>query len=162
MITCQRLNELVKQGATIYVECWGNVKELNLNDVECMEVEDDDVYYETVWDSPRTTNLEYLFETKEDAEFYSEFGSIVRSEVLDLPTWKEFKKNQSKNKHYCCSLIGNDTGCFYQLFIDSQTNEIRVYDCDCEDIVFSMPPTKENYTLACRKCKELFLGEKDE
>ena len=33
MITRERLNELVKQGATIYVECWGNVKELNLNDL---------------------------------------------------------------------------------------------------------------------------------
>lgn len=91
MITRERLNELVKQGATIYVECWGKTKKLDLNDLEYMEVEDDDIYYELTDNTARTTDLEHLFETQEEAEWYKEFGNIVRSEVLDLPTWEEFR-----------------------------------------------------------------------
>lgn len=107
-------------------------------------------------------NVKNIFETKEDAEFYAEFGCIERIEKLELPTWEEFDKNEY------VEFVGKDgTKLVLEktLTIDCDREpisdyvlEILVNDYD-HRLLFEAEYTKENYTLACRKAKELFLGE---
>lgn len=157
MITIERLNELIKQGATIYAECWGKVKKLNLNDLECMEVEDNDVYYEIEDNTARTTDLKHLFETKEEAEWHKEFGNITRTERLELPTWEEIEKDfESINKFGTYPVI-DVNGLYMDIFVDNYSIKFIVMTGQSRMLL-----TKENYTLACRKCKELFLGDDNE
>ena len=156
MITKERLEELIEQGATIYVICWGRVKELNLNDVEHMEEENGDIYYE-IADEPRTTDLSHLFETKEDAEWHKEFGCIERTERLVLPTWEEIKVDFVDNKKGCGSypiVEKNDISIYIQVYLKGFVHIVLFGDTQ-----YNWEITKENYTLACRKAKELFLGE---
>lgn len=166
MITCERLNELIKQGATIYGIDYGRCLMADM-----VEIKTKDIRY-----SASNDNFQYiykqdgdcylyefyektLFETKEDAEFYSEFGNITRTETLELPNWEEFHGKTYYNKHYGIIFQGKASGCIYQMYEELTPENIIIYDADCQDIVFSKPPTKENYTLACRKCRELFLGK---
>ena len=95
-----------------------------------------------------TTPFNELFETKEEAEWHKEFGCIERTERLELPTWEEFlileKIYSFKSKNNQIVVLFSDNHTIY--LEDENWNILR------EDL------TKENYTLACRKVKELFLG----
>ena len=116
----------------------------------------------------KTTPFNELFETKEEAEWYREFGCIERAERLELPTWEEFN-NRHTIKFYNNLLI------FYLYIAENNFNNYEkiiriskdeyidnvVYVKKEHNIIFEQPLTKENYTLACRKAKELFLGEKE-
>ena len=94
-------------------------------------------------------NVKNIFETKEDAEFYAEFSCIERTERLELPTWEEF--------------IEMEEFCFFQK--NHKQTIIRVLETKYLVVETSFERyytgdlNKENYTLACRKAKELFLGE---
>ena len=89
------------------------------------------------------------FATKEEAEWHKEFGCIERTERLELPTWEEFlileKIYSFKSKNNQIVVLFSDNHTIY--LEDENWNILR------EEL------TKENYTLACRKAKELFLGE---
>lgn len=158
-ISRERLEELIKEGATIYkVYADVCVTEIKLNKVNFKV---DNAY---LWQKMRGAfkgcgyPLDKLFETKEDAEWFLEFGNITRTEKLDLPTWEEFNKWDKLVKFY-----NNSTNYSMYVFIKNKnTNNCRViiYADDGEQdwIVFEQPLIKENYTLACRKAKELFMG----
>ena len=164
MISKERLQELIKQGATIYavnsykkdVEEW----ELNcnldaVNAGEFMKYDTEQWFYHHY-------SFDNLFETKEDAEWQLEFGNIQRTETLSLPTWEEF-----------CEL--DDMFIFYyneKEYCVGRTNETLESECigiTCHDIdafgecysysIFIEEATKENYIKACRLVKKLFLGE---
>ena len=96
-------------------------------------------------------NVKNIFETKEDAEFYAEFSCIERIERLELPTWEEFDEQKfiwfvDKSQNQCCLYYLNVVN---KIFINVSGEVIEIGDL-----------TKENYTLACRKAKGLFLGAK--
>lgn len=166
MIEKERLEELIKQGATIY----GKYRDYSLKNREgnssdfwykrTAEIKDnkfhytyeDSDYYEDfdVW-----LELEQLFETKEEAEWHKEFGCIERTERLVLPTWEEFKNKKIK----CVGFTGKETNCFFELYENTPNNRLILLDHDCDFEYFNTVSTKENYTIACRKAKELFLGE---
>ena len=99
-------------------------------------------------------SLNDLFETKEDFEWYREFGCIERTERLELPTWEEFISNTNGVEFY---RINGDKIRFHKVAGDKV---FTMYDKNGK-IHFEREwfLTKENYTLACRKAKELFLGE---
>ena len=98
--------------------------------------------------------------TIEEAEWYKEFGCIERTERLELLPYEEFIKVSS----------------FTFESKDRTEMEMAIWYCDTENVNiktikitnlsdwnirwFELPLTKENYIKACRKCKELFLGEK--
>ncbi len=100
MISKERLEELIQQEATIYIICWGKIKEVSLNDLEYMDIEDDRICYEITDDKPRTTDLQHLFETKEEAERYLECKEILilGKEAFDKlnPDVQKFIKQQSQ------------------------------------------------------------------
>ena len=171
MITKERLEELIKQGATVYVpdNVWQTIDEIHL-ERKCYISENgklcnDKITYE---DLPNATAmysipLEDLFETEEDAEFALKYKRIPRTEYLDLPTWEEFCELDDmfifyyNEKEYCVDITNDET-------LESECIEITCHDIDafgeCYSYsIFIEEATKENYIKACRLVKKLFLGE---
>lgn len=99
----------------------------------------------------------------EKAKWQEEFGHIERIERLKLPTWeeidKEFNKSKYKKKKFgtyeIVKFVGKKTENDYvlEIFVDNYTKKFIGLSC-----FVRQPLTKENYILACRKAKELFLG----
>lgn len=150
MIEKERLEELIEQGATVY-ELYMNKNILEIQLKTDWFVMQDGLYERKLSKHPfRSWQIGNLYETKEDAEFVREFGCIERTENLKLLPYEEI-----------CD------GCGYD-FVFSTPNHCRVTMFIGENEIFmykgisscwSWELTKENYTLACGKCKELFLGE---
>lgn len=154
MITKERLEELIEQGATIYSNEYGEIQLIKENDLSLYEngqnnyilyaLEPNKKYHNEIFD-------EDLFETEEEAKWFAEFGCIERTERLELPTWEEFKNDGEFS------------------FLDKQGFEWDLYSPDDETRIslvggynhFEYEYSKENYTLACRKAKELFLGKQE-
>ena len=150
MISKERLEELIEQGATIYFVYNGNV------DLKEGIYKDDFILnktYVSIYWTTRSHQVKYenLFETEEEAKWFAEFGCVERTEKLELPTWEMFDEKKfvwfvDKSQNQCCLYYLNVAN---KIFINVSGEVIEIGDF-----------TKENYTLACRKCKELFLGEK--
>lgn len=139
MITKERLEELIEHGATIYSVDTSNKTILsfkickNENDIKLTE--------------KQYAFFKKCFETKGEAEWHAEFGCIERTDRLELPTWEEFW-----NSGQTIWFTGKDGG---QYGLSIYNREILLNDTYIGYL------DKENYTLACRKCKELFLGESE-
>lgn len=163
MISKERLEELIGQSATIYEVKYNNINPVSLtNKIR-------DVYYKNgvIAFEPRPDEkylhhkyFKNLFETKEEAEWHRQFGCIERTERLELPTWEEFSKWDKSIKFYNNSIK-------YSMYVfvknkNTKNCRIIIYADNGEQdwLVFEQPLTQENYTVACRKCVELFLGEK--
>lgn len=93
--------------------------------------------------------------TKE--EFIKKYHT-TKTYKFEPPTWEEFINK--KIKQVC--FIGGDTICFFELYEDEQNHRLILLDHDCDYEYFNEEMTKENYTLACRKAKDLFLGAENE
>ena len=165
MIDKGRLEELIEQGATIYEVKYNNINPVSLtNKIR-------DVYYKNgvIAFEPRPDEkyLHYkyfknLFETKEEAEWHREFGHIERIERLELPTWEELFKEDRLLDCYTqeFGIVKNRSFIGVVLLGVDFTNEIVEVSIG-SDQIFCELLTKENYTLACRKAKELFLGKQE-
>lgn len=156
-ISKERLKELIEQGATIYKKRDNMVTDYQLCSYNYLS-EDNDLIYENVMNNYWKSwigKLDDLFETKEEAEWYLEFGNITRTEMLTLPTWEEIEKLKS-GKPY--KVYFNDKQFF---FASRLIIEVGKYDTYGEQIeqYFCEGTTKENYLEACRIAKKLFLGE---
>ena len=101
----------------------------------------------------------YNIKKTKEKKWDSDFSNITRTITLKLPTWGEFHKKTYYGEHYGVIFQGQETGCFYQMCEHLNPNSITIYNMDSHDIIFSMPQTEENYILACKKCRELFLGK---
>lgn len=150
MISKERLEELVRQGATIYEVKYKNINNINLckrkprwlcKNCATFEPNITDKYLHHKY-------YKNLFETREEAEWQLEFGNILRLEKLLLPTWKEFDYHGEFN------------------FVDAKGYEWDFYSPDKSRISlvsgydhYEFEYSKENYIKACRLAKKLFLGE---
>lgn len=172
MITKERLQELIEQGATIYVpdDLWQTVGKIHL-EKKCYISEDNRLCNDeiTFKDLPSATAmysipLEDIFETEEDACWELEM-TATRTETLRLPTFEEITSNKDDIEtrvigfyvdriyyilEYASDLDGN-----WRICLEKDTIE------DCE-YLFEAKPTKENYLKACKMAKKLFLGEEKE
>ena len=158
MIKKERLEELIEQGATVCnaYKDWDNVWHCRFGNVAqeknyLLFKENGSSLSVIMYD---TNNL---YETKEQAEWEWEFGDIERTERLELPTWEEFDKSEK-----IVRFIGKNGGkCKLEGYfdLDLQNGFIDVVENGSSQLSLS-EYTKENYILACRKAKELFLGEK--
>ena len=166
MINKERLEELIEQGATIYSNEYGEIQLKKENDLSLYEngqnnyilyaLEPNKKYHNEIFD-------EDLFETEAEAKWFAEFGCVERTEKLELPTWEAIQKD--KNFHYIRYYHPTKDFSFF-MEIYKFANTIRVSwssGCKKTDPRFdeNWQLTKENYLIACRKAKELFLGEKE-
>ena len=154
MITKERLEELIEQGATI----WTINKSRNINPVKTNKTCEIQRQY-LMKEGQIYSYIEQTFETEEDAKWFAEFGCIERTERLELPNWEEFEKTKISVK-----FRNKETKYSMYVFVKNKnTNNCRIIiyadDGKQDWMVFEKPLTKENYSLACRKCKELFLGK---
>ena len=102
---------------------------------------------------------EFLENNTETLDWEKEFGCIERTERLELPTWEELFKEDRILDCYTqeFGIVKNRSFIEVVLFGVDFTNEIVEVSIG-SDQIFCELLTKENYTLACRKAKELFLG----
>lgn len=151
MISKERLEELIEQGATIY-ELYMNKNILEIQLKTDWFVVQYGLYERKLSKHPfRSWQIGNLYETKEDAEFVREFGCIERTERLELPTWEEVNKPHNVIVHFI-----NKDGLMCNLVVENHENKITVNGVGgCYDI---WELTKENYILACRQCVKLFKG----
>jgi len=159
------LEELIEQKAKIYSTHWQEEVDLSLP-CKIVESEYDNkkitrlVVFEDEEHAP-SYMIDNLTEDIEGAKWEEEFGCVTRTEKLELPTWEEFSKWDKSIKFY-----NNSTKYSMYVFVKNKNTKncrIIIYADNGEQdwFVFEQPLTQENYTLACRKCKELFLGGSD-
>ena len=141
MITKERLKELIKNKGKIY----GIGKS---NNVFCVGLKFREPYSQE-WLEGKFEIYSKFFETKEEAEWYKEFGCIERTERLELPTWEEFIEMeefcffQKNHKQTIIRILGTK-------YLGVETTFERYYTGDLN---------QENYYEACKLAKSLFLGE---
>lgn len=154
MITKERLEELIKQGATIYKLIENEILEYNIFNNPDLRSAYKVVNNELFFSNVIMTKLEDLFETKEDAEFAQEFKDIKRMEVLNLPTFEELKKFERFD-------FKAKDGHRYTIHFISGSNILVIVGIFKNE--YYGEATKENYIEACKIVKNLFIGEnKDE
>ncbi len=184
MITKERLEELIEQGATIWKVPYGTPIEtkLNKNSYVCNQLnlrEDYLMEYSTEkWSYTMSGLLSHLFETKEDAEEYAEFGNITRTERLELPSWENIESIIEQKKRFglnhsdrvLAKIITKDSIYYFKLCkdLDLFTFELKqtyigedLYEQLSSKFPISLGKvTKNNYDKARRLCVKLFKGEK--
>ena len=159
MITKERLEELIEKGATIYgVDDRWDIAEVRELDAQQIYYSSSNDNYQYVFDDHSCIEFfeDELFETKEDAEEYAEFGNVTRTERLKLPSWEDFKKTQiflfeSKEKILMELAVWES--------IENRVIKVTTTN-DWNVCFFNKPLTRENYNEARRLCVKLFKGEK--
>lgn len=159
MITKERLEELIEQGDTIYGidDRWDivEVRDLDAKQIYCSSSNDN---YQYVFDDHSVIEFfeDDLFETKEDAEEYEEFGNITRTERLELPTWASIEKDFDKFKNGSYVLAERDEFSLELKISKPLISQIIIYT---EDDDYNWNLSRQNYNEARRLCVKLFKGE---
>ena len=167
MISKERLQELIKQEATIWVENqYCNAYAVELSHYYYVAITDNKeslmfLDYSIQEDDPESVLIDYLenlYEAKEDAEWAS--IATYRTEIFAPPTYEEMIKEPR-----CLD-------CWTKEFVVMDNDKpigiafIGV-DFDCEIVSVEMGSdkyfverlTKDNYIKACTIARKLFLGE---
>ena len=149
MINKERLEELIKQGVSVYWRVGRKIKPYLWNKYTLCE------------HAIVKNNLEYiydyvdLFETEEEAIFAEKYQNITRTETLSLSTWEEFQKKIYAKSQF----IFRDRNGINWFLKDTLkgtttiillTNGVAYFKCDYN---------KKGYLEICEKCKKIFLGE---
>ena len=148
MIEANRLEELIKQDATIYyadkeanipIPIFLNKKNLDKKEESC---------------GRDVISTEDLYETYKDAEWALKYQFITRTEELNLPMFREFCKHKYVS-------FNDEFGNHYELKLNENSKLIITkYPADWE--IFYEQATEENYITACDLCVKLFKGESNE
>lgn len=154
----ERLEELIKQGATIYgVDDRWDISEVRELDAQQIYYSLSNDNYQYVFDDHSCIEFfeDELFETKEDAEEYAEFGNITRTERLELPSWEQVQDGFYYNGRV--PIYEDDRNlCFIST---SKDIVLKNYASLKNQNKFKKPLTRENYNEARRLCVKLFKGE---
>lgn len=152
MISKERLEELIEQGATIYSNEYGEIQLIKENDLSLYEIgqnnyilyalEPNKKYHNEIFD-------EDLFETEEEAKWFAEFGCVERTEKFEPLYYDNIDQNycyeyhfSTKNNHeYTIRVSGKDIILFW-------TN------CNYKEYFKN---TKEEYEKLIRRCAKMFL-----
>lgn len=162
MISKERLQELIEQGATIYEAKYNHIEAVDLSKrkVDFISEKYNMVRFEPE-KNERWQHHKYfdkLFETEEDARWELEM-TATRTETLKLPNFEEFMLDYKGvyRFHTTSGQIVKLNGYYDERlkipcgFIDICVNGSCIKDWDF---------TKENYIEACKLCLRLFKGEK--
>jgi len=169
MISKEQLQQLIKQGATIYklnhLENKIETVLLDKKDYIGIGFSNEDVY---VRGNPESKfygawyKLEDLFETEEDARWEIKM-TTTRTETLKMPKWEEMTTENNEYNYYGSS----DTHYFsfdnYRLIVslEEDCEYIGIDVCGNTELHHWEDVTKENYIEACKLCLKLFKGEKE-
>lgn len=173
MITKERLEELIEQGATIYYynpnavnlyNLSGTPNVIELGKTGTVIIDDElETFITRFYTDGRMEkvyrniySLEYLFEDKEEFDWLLEFGNIERTEKLTLPTWEEVCERKEEMKCWGRKTIAEFDGEEVNIVVPASQPDKTYIEIYCR---FCRPFTKENYIQACRLAKKLFLGE---
>ena len=166
MITKERLEELIEQGATIYgIDDRWDIVEVRELDAQQIYYSSSNVNYQYVFDDHSVVEFfdDKLFETKADAEEYAEFGNITRTERLPYMNWDEFN---AKECFEFTSKSGEPFVLEKTLIIDFESEgftnyELNIFNRNDFDHIslFNAECNRENYHQALRLCVKLFKGE---
>ena len=161
-ITKERLEELIKEGATIWssYRLNYNVIAVNLTDKKRFVIYTDDMSI-LDRDTEYTYQLKNLFETRKEAEWHLKYHA-TRTEELNLPTWEEFM--QFSQQRPCYNITFMEGRSKYICFLDKTQEEgmyICLYDKTFDEDIFCELATEENYIKVCDLCIKLFKGEQD-
>lgn len=162
MMNKEKLIDLIKQKGNIYwiKNRYVRMKiELSLANITPRE-KDFILKYEHL------NNFEYLIpyeevtDNEEDAKWFLEFGNIERTERLHLPTFEEIEKDLKRSSYGIYTIVDDEN-----VLLEYNKHSIKKHRCFYvyDNINGKMEMFNyKDYILACRKAKELFLGEKDE
>lgn len=181
MIKAERLKVLIEKEATIYRVKYNKIFEIELkkgffedDDTstickfsvfdECLELNNDNGENEYAW------LIEYLFETKSEAEFYAKYGNIEKTIKMPVPpTWEELKikdfikSNKTKPDNYkeLFTFYLNNELFNLEFYLNSNGKYyILIGDDNCYyKPLFDKPLTKANYYKALDKMVELWREE---
>lgn len=173
MITKERLQQLIEQGATIYgiskkpfIAGYSSILEvnpINLSIIQFNDKENKIEDYDTTTLCTITYNLEDLFETELDAKWDLEM-TATRTETLKMPTWEDMTTENNEYNYYGSSDI--HYFCFdnYRLIVclKEDCEYISIDVCRNTELYHWEEATKENYTEACKLCLKLFKGYKED
>lgn len=156
MIKIEKLRELIKERKTIWTLYYGlrafdfsKMKKRDYRlDEDCLHIYG--CCYGEAYDDE--IGFGWLFETKEDAEWHKEFSNIERTEKLQLTSFDRLLDGE------CTIFKDHRHDSVYELYAQDGTIIIEEDHCP----IFIQQNNWENYLKACRLCKELFLGEKDD
>lgn len=179
-MTKERLEELIKQEAEIYVVENKHIFKYQLKK-KARPILCSDVLYIVSYDIPYEYPLDQTFETETDAEkeierqVWKEKVNAERIERFEPPMWEEIK--DTYEFHFTCQNYTHKRTdgiietvytpqCFmFYVHKSEQPNynrvmirNYRIYAINIE--VFDEPATKENYERACEIVRDLFGGEK--
>lgn len=179
MIEKSRLEELIKEGATIYtiskeifivgVSDLVKVTPYKLNKA-CYIAETDGeeslmirLFDENSNIQPALIGyLQNLFETEKQAEWALKYQLIPRTEWLNLPMWEELIDKKKNGRIYINEFVcGNEYDLLVvcSLGVDFEGKiEIRNVSLN-HKLLFQAPLSEENYIKACDLCVKLFKGE---
>ena len=164
MISKERLQKLIKQEATIWVENqYCNAYAVELSHYYYVAITDNKeslmfLDYSIQEDDPESVLIDYLenlYETKEDAEWAS--IATYRTEIFDPPVWEDFlekkdyiflsKSHKEMTIRSGASVFDNGTT---RKYVAVENDFERFYTGDL---------TKDDYIKACTIARKLFLGE---
>ena len=151
MIEKKRLEELIEQGATIYIADKQTNYPIPIFLRKNYYIDDDNVL------NNRTFGIEFvknLFETQKQAEWHLKM-TRTRTETLELPTWEEFK---DYNENISVSFIGEDWF-VYELSKQTLNNKLYLILVVDGKIWKRWNFTEKDYIKACELCLKLFSGE---
>lgn len=159
MISKERLQYLIKKGETIYEVKYNNINSVSLtNKIRGIYYKNGVIDFEPRPDEKYLHHKYFknLFETKEEAEWYREFGCIERIERLWFPTWESVYNDLKDYKDGDFYILDND--CFSFVYNKRyETSQLFLYT---HNEKYNWNANKENYYEACKLAKSLFLGEK--
>lgn len=166
MITKERLEELIKQGATIWCSYKLNytVIEVNLTDKDRFLIYRDDMSI-LDRDTEYTYQLKNLFETKKQAKWCLD-NTFERTEKLALPMWEEFYNHDKTIDNYRILFTSKDKErielCICGNIDEADPESIVIFNLDNDldqSYLFDKLANEENYKEACKLCGKLFAGE---
>ena len=166
MITRKRLEQLIKEEKTIWImNKYCNAYSYDLTNYNYVGIADNKeslmfLDFSIQEDEPEkilVDYLDYLFETKEEAEFSLEFQNITRTETLNLPTWEELNKKVDTIPNMFWQIAKCSEFILF-LQTDKTLNNSQIILRGNDD-TYNWGLTKENYLEACKIAKKLFLGE---
>ena len=148
MITAERLEELIKQGGTVYyMSTAGMLKEIKVeplkNTLNCNWVR---------------CNLDRFYESKESL-LHSQWHRKIdaeRTERFEPPMWEDIGKDKNykfkfmDNEDIIEFIVSKAPTMFYS------NGYVFVCNSGTREVYISEPATKENYIKACEIVRELF------